>query len=199
MCEFVRRVSEVSNSLRRIFCVVVAVVGLLVALSLPASARHNFSMLEVAAQEVAAGEEVVVSGFSYTDTAFIRFGLVDGPVLAALEPTDDDRIKGTVRIPEAAPAGRYVLYAVQQDEAGNPSRFPGRAALTVAAPGGPPLEAAAGPEPEVLPANLIVADAFSVGDFVAVALAAVGVASLVTLVVYGLVSPRRRLSTGQGS
>jgi Na+-driven multidrug efflux pump len=43
-----------------------------------------------------------------------------------------------------------------------------------------------------------VADAFSVGDFVAVALAAVGVASLVTLVVYGLVSPRRRLLAGQG-
>jgi hypothetical protein len=189
----------VSNSLRRILCIVVAVVGLLVALSLPASARHNFSMLEVAAQEVAAGEEVVVSGFSYTDTAFIRFGSVDGPVLAALEPTDDDIIKGTVRIPEAAPAGRYVLYAVQQDEAGNPSRFPGGAALTVAAPGGPPLEVAAGPKPEALPDNLIVADAFSVGDFVAVALAAVGVASLVTLVAYGLVSPRRRLLAGQES
>lgn len=196
---FRQRGKEVSNGLPRTFCIIVAVVGLLVALSLPASARHNFSILEVADQEVAAGEEVVVSGFSYTDTAFIRFGRVDGSVLAALEPTDDDIIKGTVRIPEATPAGRYVLYAVQQDEAGNPSRFPGRAALTVAAPGGPPLEVAARLEQEVLPADLIVADAFSVGGFVALALATVGVASLVTLVVYGLVSPRRRPSAKQES
>jgi hypothetical protein len=34
---------------------------------MPASARHNFSMLEVARQEVAAGDIVEVSGFSYTE------------------------------------------------------------------------------------------------------------------------------------
>ncbi len=157
----------------------------------PASARHNFSMLEVASQEVAAGDEVGVSGFSYTDTAYIRFGQLDGPVLAALEPSDDGIISGTVRIPDSTRAGRYVLYAIQQDEAGEPSRFPGEAALTVVTPGGPPLGPARDTEPAVRPVSLIVGDPFTLGDFLTVALATVGVMSLLTMIVYGFASQRR--------
>lgn len=154
-------------------------------------------MLEVADQVVGAGAEVGVSGFSYTATAYIRFGQVDGPVLATLEPSDDDVISGTVRIPESAAAGRYVLYAVQQDEAGKPNRFPGKAALTVVEPGGPPLESVSATEPEVRPAGFVLADPFSLGDFLMIALATVGVMSLLTMAIYGFAWRRRSAPVGQ--
>jgi hypothetical protein len=156
-------------------------------------------MLAVADQEVAAGDEVGVSGFSYTDTAYIRFGQLDGPVLVALEPTEDNIISGTVRIPQAVRPGRYVLYAVQQDEAGNPSRFPGQAALTVVEPGGPPLGSMRDAESEVRPASLIVADSFSLGEFLTIALATVGVMSLFTIVASAFASRRRDALLGHRS
>jgi hypothetical protein len=171
--------------------------GLLLFSSSSASARHNFSMLEVADQVVGAGTEVGVSGFSYTATAYIRFGQIDGPVLATLEPSDDDVISGTVRIPESAAAGRYVLYAVQQNEAGKPNRFPGKAALTVVEPGGPPLEAVSATEPEVRPAGFVLADPFSLGDFLSIALATVGVMSLLTMAIYRFAWRRRSTPVGQ--
>jgi hypothetical protein len=170
--------------------------GLLLFSASSASARHNFSMLEVADQVVGAGAEVGVSGFSYTATAYIRFGQVDGPVLATLEPSEGV-ISGTVRIPESAAAGRYVLYAVQQDEAGKPNRFPGKAALTVVGPGGPPLEAVNATEPEVRPAGFVLADPFSLGDFLSIALATVGVMSLLTMAIYRFAWRRRSTPVGQ--
>ncbi len=178
--------------LHRALVVLPTVASVVLLAAWPASARHNFSMLEVATQQVAAGEEVAVSGFSYTETAYIRLDGLDGPVLTSLEPSDDDVISGIVRIPESAEPGRHVLYAIQQDEAGNPSRFPGKAALTVVEPGGPPLRPLPDTEPDVRPASLIVADPFSFADFLTIALATVGAMSLVTMVVYGFTSRRRR-------
>lgn len=151
-------------------------------------------MLEVASQEVGAGGEVAVSGFSYTATVFIRFGQIDGPVLATLQPTDDDIISGTVRIPEATVSGRYVLYAVQQDEVGKPSRFPGQAALSVVEPGGPPLEPATPSAQEIRPPDFSVADELSLGGFLTIVLATFGSASLVTMVSL-VIASRQRLGT----
>lgn len=96
-----------------------------------AKARHNFSILDVSAAEVSPGDSVSVRGFSYTDTAFIYLGALDGPVLAELQPSDQDIISGDVVIPSNAPPGRTLLYAVQQDSNGAPTRLPGRAALTI--------------------------------------------------------------------
>ena len=143
-------------------------------------------MLEVDRQELAAGEEVGVSGFSYTDTVYLRFGSTDGPILAELQPSEDDIIKGTARIPAETPAGRYVLYAVQQDAEGNPSRFPGQAAVTVVERGGPPLGLITGFETEERPVDLIESASFSTADFLKVALATIGVLSLLTATFYGL-------------
>ncbi|HEV2070923.1 MAG TPA: hypothetical protein VGR26_14125 [Acidimicrobiales bacterium] len=163
-------------------------------IQLPASARHNFSMLDVDRTEVVAGEEIGVSGFSYTDTAYIRFGSVDGQILAELQPSDEDIIKGTVQIPMGAPAGRHVLYAVQQNADGEPSRFPGLAALTVVGPGGPPLGLAIRSETEARPEDLIESAPFSIGDFLTLALATVGALSLLTAAFYGLFIRRRHAS-----
>lgn len=180
-----------ATRIRSMLALVVAIIG---CAQLPALARHNFSMLEVDRTEVAAGEEIGVSGFSYTDTAYIRFGSTDGPVLAELQPSDDDIIKGTVQIPIGAAAGRYVLYAVQQDAEGKPSRFPGQAALTVVEPGGPPLGLATGFEMEARPVDLIESPSFSIGDFLTLALATIGALSLLTAALYGLVLQRRNPS-----
>lgn len=94
-------------------------------------ARHNFSILDVSADDVSPGDSVTVRGFSYTDTVFIRLGAIDGPVLAELQPSDEDIISGDAVIPSDAPPGRTLLYAVQQDSNGAPTRLPGRAALTI--------------------------------------------------------------------
>jgi hypothetical protein len=157
----------------------------------PASARHNFSILEVARQELAAGDIVEVSGFSYTEITFIRLGSTDGQVLAELEPSPDNVIKGNVQIPVGTAAGRSVLYAVQQDAEGNPSRFPGQAAVTIMGPGGPPLGLPAGFEREARPATLTESDPFSVGEFVRLVLATMGVMGVLTIAFYVLVLQQR--------
>ncbi len=149
-------------------------------------------MLEVDRQEISAGEEIGVSGFSYTDTVYIRFGSTDGQILAELQPSEDDIIKGTAQIPVGTPAGRYVLYAVQQDAEGNPSRFPGQAAVTVVESGGPPLGLTTGFETEARPVELIQSASFSTGDFLKLALATIGVLSLLTVACYGLLLRQRR-------
>ena len=185
--------ASIHMPLRRI-TILLAVVAGIGSIQLPASARHNFSMLDVDRTEVVGGEELGVSGFSYTDTAYIRFGSVDGQVLAELQPSDDDMIKGTVQIPMGTPAGRHVLYAVQQDADGRPSRFPGLAALTVVEPGGPPLGLATGFETETRPEDLIESAPFSIGDFLTLVLATVGALSLLTAAFYGLFIRRQHAS-----
>lgn len=162
----------------RALVLAVAVVTLLLS---PASAhaRHNFSMLEVTPQQAAPGQEVRVSGFSYTETAVVRFGSLDGPVLARVEPSDNNDIAAVVRIPADAEPGRSVLYAMHEDAGGNPTRFPGRAAITVVGPGGVPLGAATGLEVEPRPSGLLVQASPSARDLVLTALAAAGAAGLV--------------------
>ncbi len=162
----------------------------------PASARHNFSMLEVDRQEIAAGEQIGVSGFSYTDAVYIRFGSTDGQILAELQPSEDDIIKGTAQIPMRTVAGRYVLYAVQQDAGGKPSRFPGQAAVTVVEAGGSPLGLTTGFETEARTAELIEAAPFSTSDFLKLALATIGVLSLLTAAFYGLFLQPLRSTSG---
>jgi len=157
----------------------------------PASARHNFSILEVARQEVAAGDIVEVSGFSYTEITYIRLGSTEGQVLAELEPSPDNVIKGNVQIPVGTAVGRSVLYAVQQDAEGSPSRFPGQAALLIVGPGGPPLGLPAGFEREERPGFLVESDSLSVGEFVRLVLATMGVMGALTIAFYGFVFLQR--------
>lgn len=174
-----------------------ALVAVIIAyVQVPASARHNFSMLEVDRQQIVAGEEIGVSGFSYTDTTYIRFGSTDGQILTELQPSEEDIIEGTAQIPMGTVAGRYVLYAVQQDAEGKPSRFPGQAAVTVVEAGGPPLGLTTGFETEARPIELIQADSFSTGDFLQLALATIGALSLFTAAFYGLFLQRRRSTAG---
>jgi len=145
----------------------------------PAAARHNFSMLTVHPQLAAPGEEVTVSGFSYTKTAVVRFGRVDGPELARLEPTPNNDISGTVRIPPETPPGRHVLFAMHEDEAGKPTRFPGRAAIVVSGPGGPPPNLTTGLELEQRPDGPLERDPVPLSQVFVTGLATAGGAGLV--------------------
>lgn len=178
----------------------VAVVGstLMLLSGPPAAARHNFSMLTVRPQLAAAGDEVTVSGFSYTKTAVVRFGGVDGPELARLEPTPNNDISGTVRIPPDTPPGRHVLFAMHQDEAGRPTRFPGRAAIVVSGPGGPPLNLATGLELEPRPHQPQERDAVPLSRVFLVGLATAGGAGFVAgTAMIGL--SRRRVAPQEAS
>jgi hypothetical protein len=157
----------------------------------PAGARHNFSMLEVRPGQAAAGEEVTVSGFSYTRTATVRFGAIDGPVLARLDPTANNDITGTVRIPADARPGRHVIYAMHEDAAGRVTRFPGRAAVVVTGPGGVPANLDTGLELEERPQGLLGREGVPVGRLVLVGLAAAGGASLLAPIVWVVLTRRR--------
>ena len=168
---------------------VLAPVGALL-IQAPASARHNFSVLEVDRQQAMAGDDVVLSGFSYTDPVEIRFGGLDGQMLAELAPTEDNLINGVVKIPADTAPGRYILFAVQRDAAGKPSRFPGQAAVTVAGAGGASLNSKTGLELEERPAGLVIREAATPGELITVALAAVGAASLLSLFVFPVLSRR---------
>lgn len=170
-------------------------VGLLATQGPAALARHNFSMLVAEQQEVAAGDEVAVSGFSYTETAVVRFGAVDGPLLARLEPTDNEDIEGTVRIPPDTAPGRYILFAMHEDAAGEPARFPGQAAVTVVGAGGAPLDLQTGLELVERPMGLLVQDSVNVGALAMVALAVGGVGLLGALA-FGLMSRTGRPAPG---
>lgn len=159
----------------------------------PAQARHNFSMLEVSPQQATSDQEVTVSGFSYTKTAVVRFGALDGPVLARLEPTSNNDIRGVVRIPPDAPPGRHILFAMHEDDKGKPTRFPGRAAIIVSGPGGPPLGVNDELDLESRPIGVLDRDSVSRGDLLLVAVAAAGAASFVAGVSLVL-SARRRIA-----
>ncbi len=161
----------------------------------PAEARHNFSMLEVSPQQATSGQEVTVSGYSYTKTAVVRFGAVDGPVLAALEPTSNNDIRGVVRIPPDAPPGRHILFAMHQDDKGQPTRFPGRAAIIVSGPGGPPRGVNDELQLEARPSGVLERASISGGNLLLVAAATAGAASLVAGV-FLVLSGRRRSVEG---
>lgn len=179
---------------RRAAALVVATMvggGLLMLTGPPAAARHNFSMLTVRPSVAAPGDEVTVSGFSYTKTAVVRFGAVDGPELARLEPNANNDISGTVRIPADARPGRHVLFAMHQDDQGRPTRFPGRAALVVAGPGGPPVNLTTGLELEPRPVDPLARDAVPLSGVVLVALGSAGAAAFLAGTVMIVVSRRR--------
>lgn len=171
----------------------VLAVAAVLSLDAPALARHNFSMLRVSPELGAAGGEVSVSGFSYpvNTKVAIRFNAVDGPVLAELDPTANQDISGTVRIPAGTAAGRYVLYAVQYDAAGKPNRIPGRAAVTVGGRDGPPPAAAVGLELEARPGALIRADGAGAGQLALVGFGAFALAGLLGLVMVRVVTSRK--------
>lgn len=180
-----------------LFALILGLGGLVVvAWDTPADARHNFSMLAVSPQQAAAGDEVTVSGFSYTKTAVVRFGALDGPVLARLEPNANNDIRGTVRIPPEARPGRHVLFAMHQDEQGKPTRFPGRAAIVVSGPGGPPLGVTTGLALEPRPQGVLQRESVSRGSLVLVAVATAGAGCLLAGVVLVLLAGRRRVADG---
>ena len=161
----------------------------------PAAARHNFSMLEVSPQQVTSGQEVNVSGFSYTKTAVVRFGALDGPVLARLDPTSNNDISGVVRIPPDTPPGRHILFAMHEDDKGKPTRFPGRAAIIVSGPGGPPLGVDNEFRLESRPIGVLEQRSVSRRNLLFVAVGTVGGASLVAGI-FLVLSARRRSAEG---
>lgn len=170
-------------------------------LASPALGRHNFSMLKVEPEMGVSGADVAVSGFSYPVNAkvSIRFNALDGPVLAELEPNSNQDIAGTVRIPDGTPTGRYVLYAVQSDAAGKVNRIPGRAAMTVVAPGGTPPAIPTGLELDARPSDFVRADGASAGELALVALGALGAAALLTLLVTRITVWRRPAGVSERS
>lgn len=176
----------------------VCVVGNLVVLvwDTPADARHNFSMLAVTPQQAVPGDEVTVSGFSYTKTAAVRFGALDGPVLARLEPDSNNDIRGTVRIPPETRPGRHILFAMHQDDQGRPTRFPGRAAIVVSGPGGPPAGINVGLELESRPKGVLERDSVPLGNLLLVAAATAGVGSLLAGIVLVVLAGRRSVAAG---
>ena len=191
------KTSRVQLRARALLAPAVLVIGSVLALAWPApvQARHNFSMLEVSPRHATSGQEVTVSGFSYTKTAVVRFGALDGPVLAELEPTSNNDISGVVRIPPDAPPGRHILFAMHQDDKGKPTRFPGRAAIIVSGPDGPPRGVNDELQLEARPIGVLERDSISGGNLLFVAAATAGAASLVAgafLVVFG----RRRRVEG---
>lgn len=170
--------------------------AIVVTLAAPASARHNFSMLKVDPETAAPGTEVAVSGFSYPPRAkvLIRFDAVDGPVMAELQPTSNDDIGGTVRIPPETAPGRYVLFAVQYSDEGRPNRIPGRAALTVISPGGTPPPTPTGLELQARPDTLVRGEGPSAGTLALVALGTLGLAGLLSLILARALLSRKPLA-----
>ncbi|MGI8808432.1 MAG: hypothetical protein ACR2KK_11410 [Acidimicrobiales bacterium] len=148
-------------------------------------------MLEVSPQQTTSGQEVTVAGFSYTKTAVVRFGALDGPVLARLEPTSNNDIRGVVRIPPETPPGRHILFAMHEDDKGKPTRFPGRAAINVSGPGGPPLGFDDPLKVESRPIGVLEQDSVSLGNLLLFAVATAGGACLVAGILLVL-SARRR-------
>ena len=180
----------------------VLVPAIAVSLASPALGRHNFSMLKVNPELGVSGAEVAVSGFSYPVNArvSIRFNALDGPVLAELEPNSNQDIAGTVRIPDGTPTGRYVLYAVQYDQAGKVNRIPGRAAMTVVGSvGAAPPAMPTGLELDARPGDLIRAEGASAGELALVALGALGAAALLTMLVTRIAVSRRPAGASQRS
>lgn len=177
--------------------VAVCALGLLAGVAASAAlARHNFSMLEdIEPREVEAGQSVTVAGFSYTDTAEIRFGALDGPLLTRLEPNANDDIEGEVQIPADASPGRYVIYAVQRDGEGDISRYPGQADVWVVDDGGRPLDADRVPvEPRAT--GLIVDDDAGLTSLLVVALGTVAVAGALGVAATSVLSRSGRADDG---
>ncbi len=179
--------------------VVVAVLA--VSSASPAVGRHNFAMLRVTPELGVPGGDVSVSGFSYPVNArvSVRFNALDGPVLAELEPNFNQDVAGTVRIPDGTPPGRYVLYAVQYDNAGRINRIPGRAAVTVVAPGGALPATSTGLELDARPPDLVREEGASAGELALVALGAFGAVAVLTLLVTRIALSRRPTGVSETS
>ncbi len=160
-----------------------------------AGARHNFSILDLSAAEVAPGDSVRVRGFSYTDTAFLHLGAVDGPVLAELQPSEENIISGDVTIPPDAAPGRTLLYAVQQDPNGAPTRLPGRAPLTIQGPGASANQEAAAAV-EARPSRF---DVGGNGSFAITVVAALATTALLGAVTTAYFAASRRRASAQGA
>lgn len=168
---------------RRLLAVIVGFALTVMAPLSHARARHNFSTLQVSELTVAAGGKVEVSGFSYTADVFVQLGDVDGLLLAKLTPSSDNIIKATVTIPADTPPGRHVLFALQRDGQGAPSRLPGRAAIIVTGPG---AARGAAVEPQTVsierPSAFTSSGGTSVLGFAAVAVGTMAGLAVVTLV-----------------
>lgn len=176
------------------------VAAVVISSAAPALGRHNFSILKADPDLVASGAEVSVTGFSYPVKikVLIRFNALDGPVLAELEPTSNQDIAGTVRIPEGTAAGRYVLYALQYGADGKPNRIPGRAAVTVVGPGGTRPAGPTGLELEHRPATLVRSEGASSSELVLVGLGALGLAALLSLVLARVAVSRASTARSEG-
>lgn len=168
-------------------------------LASPAWAPH-VAQLVVEPAQVEAGEEVTVfgpRGYAKEKPVEIRFGGLDGPVLATFE-TDTQFFAswgpGTVRIPADVEPGTYVLVATQ--ELGEDDSYirgvPARATIQVLGEGGAPaVGSTQGSVVTDRPAGVVEESALDPGTLAAIALGVAGVALFAAAMV-ALVSARRR-------
>jgi len=89
-----------------------------------------------------AGQEVGIrgAGFGKTDPVVLRFGSLDGPVVATLTPSASapfgNAISGPFTVPTNTKPGDYVVIATQSSPDGKISNAPVRVLLTVIGEGG---------------------------------------------------------------
>ncbi len=145
-------------------------------------------------QNVAAGQQIQISGISYNEDlpVIVSFGALDGPVLGEFAVDDDGRLEGEVTIPAGTQPGNFVLISTQPSADGQTAIIPSRALVSVVGEGGAPaLGAPLADAPTDRPATLAETEAASTGSLV---LAGVGVAGLALFLagVAVLVSGRSR-------
>ena len=167
-----------------------AVVSVL-AVTAPPSSASTLATLELGVDRADPGEEVSFSGWYYNDVhpVMIRWGAVDGPVLATVTPDTFGvvhnhfrSIAGSLRIPADARPGRHLLVATQ--DFAPPGKItwgvPARTEIQVGQGSAPPDRSAS---PPVSRLRSVAVDA---GPGTAALLAAAGVGAAAASVLVGL-------------
>lgn len=167
-------------NLRRWALATLSAMGAVVVVATAAWACVSGPGLNLSTATAKAGQEVGVSGTSWrfkADPVTIRFNALDGPVLGTA-PVTGGNFSTTVKVPESAKPGNYVIIVSQHAPDGSLSQVPTRALLTVVGETGasPVLGAAGAATPELRPDALVRSDESISGA--ALALIALGVASL---------------------
>lgn len=161
---------------------VVALVGpALVAFAAAAWACIPVATLTATPALVKPGETVTVTGSFYgkKSPVLLRFGALDGPVVATVTP---DKSSGIISAAFAVPAdtkpGSYVIVATQEAVRGETTwGVPSRALVTVAGDGGAPvLGPQLGSVETGRPAGLVTGESVGTGELVLVGLGVAGVA-----------------------
>ena len=197
--------SRTAPALRRSVVPALLAAALVTLSATPAHAPH-VAQLQVSPTTVRAGQEVTVfgpRGYARANPIEIRWNAPDGPVLGSFTANDELYAMwgpGTIRIPEDAKPGAYILYATQVvlPSENHIRGVPARAEIQVVSDGGAPILGEAPPTPlaEQDGPGLVEEDSVSTG---AVLLVALGVAGLGMFAagMAALAASRRRRHTAE--